>query len=434
MVSIILLTVLFVLVAINIWLAYKTARQSNQQKIAELNDHLSELNKEQQRFETVLKDEFARQRVEMANTAKAGREEASVMQKNLREEVVKTLTEIASLQKNQLEIFFNNMQERLEKMGVTVAEQLKSLQEDNAKKLEQMRATVDEKLQSTLEKRLGESFKLVSERLEQVHKGLGEMQILANGVGDLKKVLSNVKTRGVLGELQLARLLEQLLTPEQYAQNVKTKPNSNAFVEFAVKLPGKNNNEKPLWLPIDSKFPTEDYDALLEAYDHTDTAKIEEATKNLIRKIKALAKDIQDKYIDPPNTTDFAIMFLPIEGLYAEVLRHSGLFEELQRKYKVVVTGPTTLTAVLNSLQMGFRTLAIEKRSSEVWEILGAVKTEFGKFGEVLAKTQKKLQEASNEIENAGRRSRAIERKLKEVQQLPEQKSAELLSPELPTS
>lgn len=433
MVSIILLAVLLIVTAINIWLTYKATRQSSQQEIAELKNNLNELNKEQQRFETVLKDEFTRHRVEMGNTAKASREEASTLQKNFREEVVKTLTDIASLQKNQLEIFFNNTQERLEKMGLTVAEQLKSLQEDNAKKLEQMRATVDEKLQSTLEKRLGESFKLVSERLEQVHKGLGEMQTLANGVGDLKKVLSNVKARGVLGELQLARLLEQLLTPEQYAQNVKTKPNSNAFVEFAVKLPGKNS-EKSIWLPIDSKFPTEDYDALLDAYDHADTVRIEEATKNLIRKIKAFAKEIQDKYIDPPNTTDFAIMFLPIEGLYAEVLRHSGLFEELQREYKVVVTGPTTLTAVLNSFQMGFRTLAIEKRSSEVWELLGAVKTEFGKFGDVLAKTQKKLQEASNEIENAGRRSRAIERKLKEVQQLPEQKSKELLSPEVPTT
>jgi len=429
----ILLFVVLAAVIVDIWLTYQASRQSGQRQLAELKENLETLNRDQKQLELAVKDEFSRNREEMNKNARENREEASTIQKNFKEEVMKTMTEIAGLQKNQLEIFFHNTQDRLEKMSQTVAEQLKSLQADNAQKLEQMRATVDEKLQSTLEKRLGESFKLVSERLEQVHKGLGEMQTLANGVGDLKKVLSNVKTRGVLGELQLARLLEQLLTPEQYAQNVKTKPNSNAFVEFAVKLPGKNN-EKTVWLPIDSKFPTEDYYALLEAYDHTDTAKIEEATKSLMRKIKALAKEIQDKYIDPPHTTDFAIMFLPIEGLYAEVLRHSGLFEELQREYKVVITGPTTLTAVLNSLQMGFRTLAIEKRSSEVWEILGAVKTEFGKFGEVLAKTQKKLQEASNEIENAGRRSRAIERKLKEVQQLPEQKSTELLSPELPSS
>lgn len=428
----ILFAVVLVAVVINIWLTYYASKMAAGQGLTDLKSQLEDLNKEQQQFEAVLKDEFARNREEMGKTAKENREEASNNQKNFEEKVLKMMTEIAGLQKNQLEIFFQRTQERLEKMDRTVAEQLKSLQEDNAKKLEQMRATVDEKLQSTLEKRLGESFKLVSERLEQVHKGLGEMQTLANGVGDLKKVLSNVKARGVLGELQLARLLEQLLTPDQYAQNVKTKPSANAFVEFAVKLPGKNG-EKTVWLPIDSKFPTEDYYALLDAYDHTDTVRIDEATKNLTRKIKAFAKDIQEKYVDPPNTTDFAIMFLPIEGLYAEVLRHSGLFEELQREYRVVITGPTTLAALLNSLQMGFRTLAIEKRSSEVWEILGAVKTEFGKFGDILTKTQKKLQEASNEIGRAEVRTRAIERKLKEVQELPEDKSTQLLGKELPS-
>lgn len=316
---------------------------------------------------------------------------------------------------------------KLDRIRTTVEEKLKSLQEDNSKKLDEMRATVDEKLQTTLEKRLGESFKLVSDRLEQVHKGLGEMQSLANGVGDLKKVLSNVKTRGVLGEYQLENILDQILTPDQYAKNVKTKSNSDSIVEFAVKLPGREDKDKVVWLPLDSKFPTEDYQALMNAYEIGDLAVIEEKSKALAARIKSSAKDIKEKYIDPPNTTDFAILFLPFEGLYAEVLRNVGLFEILQREYKVIITGPTTLAALLNSLQMGFRTLAIEKRTSEVWEILGAVKTEFGNFGEVLKKTQKKLQEASNVIDQAGKRSRAIERKLRDVQELPKGDSVKLL-------
>jgi len=321
----------------------------------------------------------------------------------------------------------NNIETKLDKIRATVEEKLKSLQEDNSKKLDEMRATVDEKLQTTLEKRLGESFKQVSERLEQVHKGLGEMQSLASGVGDLKKVLTNVKTRGVLGEYQLENILDQILTPDQYAKNVKTKPYSDSLVEFAVKLPGREDKDKVVWLPLDSKFPTEDYQALLNAYEIGDLIGIEEKSKALANRIKLSAKDIKEKYIDPPNTTDFAILFLPFEGLYAEVLRNVGLFETLQRDYKVIITGPTTLAALLNSLQMGFRTLAIEKRTSEVWEILGAVKTEFGNFGEVLKKTQKKLQEASNVIDQAGKRSRAIERKLRDVQELPKGDSVRLL-------
>jgi DNA recombination protein RmuC len=310
-------------------------------------------------------------------------------------------------------------------MRTTVETQLKALQEDNSRKLEQMRTTVDEKLHNTLEQRLGQSFKIVSDRLEQVHKGLGEMQTLATGVGDLKKVLTNVKTRGVIGEYQLENILEQMMTPEQYAKNVKTKQGSNAMVEFAIKLPGKKEDEQIVWLPLDAKFPTEDYQVLLSAYDNSDSELIETTRKQLAGRIRLFAKEILTKYIDPPHTTDFGIMFLPFEGLYAEVLR-LGLFEAIQREFKIVISGPTTLAAFLNSLQMGFRTLAIEKRSSEVWEILGAVKTEFGKFGAILEKTQKKLRETSNVIEQAGVRTRAIERKLRNVQELP-LKETELL-------
>jgi DNA recombination protein RmuC len=304
------------------------------------------------------------------------------------------------------------------------------MQEDNSRKLEQMRSVVDEQLQSTLEKRLGESFKQVSERLEQVYKGLGEMRNLATGVGDLKKVLTNVKTRGTWGEIRLSHILEQILTPDQYEVNVATKKAGSERVEFAIKLPGQGSNkEKIVWLPIDSKFPQEDYQRLLDAQESADKVQAEKSVKNLETRIKAEAKAIREKYIDPPNTTDFGIMFLPVEGLYAEVLRRPGLCDSLQRDYRIVVTGPTTLAALLNSLQMGFRTLAIEKRSSEVWELLGAVKTQFSKFGEVLAKTKKKLQEASNTIDKAEVRTRVISRKLSKVQELPLTDSAKLIEP-----
>jgi DNA recombination protein RmuC len=294
------------------------------------------------------------------------------------------------------------------------------LQEDNSKKLEQMRATVEEKLQSTLEKRLGDSFKQVSERLEQVYKGLGEMRHLASGVGDLKKVLTNVRTRGTWGEIRLSHILEQILTPDQYDVNVATKKDGSERVEFAVKLPGQEaDKEKVVWMPIDSKFPQEDYQRLLDAQEIADKESADKFIKQLEMRIKAEAKSIREKYIDPPATTDFGIMFLPVEGLYAEVLRLPGLCDFLQREYRIVVTGPTTLAALLNSLQMGFRTLAVEKRSSEVWELLGAVKSEFGRFGDVLSKTKKKLQEASNSIDKAETRTRAIERQLKNVQAVP---------------
>jgi len=316
----------------------------------------------------------------------------------------------------------------LENMRNTVEKRLQHLQEDNNKKLEQMRNTVDEKLHATLEKRLGESFKLVSDRLEQVHKGLGEMQTLAHGVGDLKKVLSNVKTRGVWGEIQLENLLDQILTKDQYAKNVKTKKGGTEHVEFAIKLPGKNNDiEDPVWLPIDAKFPQDKYQQLLDAQDAADPQQVILATKALKGQLKVEARHIQEKYIDPPHSTDFGILFLPIEGLYAEVLRINGLQEELQRNYRVLIAGPTTLAALLNSLQMGFRTLAVEKRSSEVWSLLGVVKSEFGKFGVVLEKTHKKIQEASNTMEQAATRTRVIERQLKNVQTLPENNTSDHL-------
>ena len=303
-------------------------------------------------------------------------------------------------------------------LRATLTERLTEIQADTAKKLEEMRKTVDEKLHATLEQRLGESFKQVSDRLEQVHRGLGEMQTLASGVGDLKRVLTNVKARGTWGEVQLGTLIEQMLTPDQYEKNVRTVPGSNDLVEFAIKLPGKDEGA-PVWLPIDAKFPLEDYQRLMDAQDRVDVEQVEQAAKALENRIKQEAKTIRDKYIEPPHTTDFGIMFLPTEGLYAEVLRRPGLADSIQRDYRVIVSGPTTFAAVLNSLQMGFRTLAIEQRSSEIWILLGAVKTEFGKFGDVIDATQKKLEDASRHFEKVGQRTRAINRKLKDVEALP---------------
>ncbi|MFY7879961.1 MAG: DNA recombination protein RmuC [Lacibacter sp.] len=317
--------------------------------------------------------------------------------------------------------------EKMADLKSSLEKSVANMQEGNERKLEEMRKTVDEKLNETLEKRLGESFKQVSDRLEAVHKGLGEMQTLAVSVGDLKKVMSNVKSRGVLGEYQLQNIIEDLLTNEQYEKNVKTKVGSGAVVEFAIKMPHGGNLEKTLWLPIDSKFPKEDYEALVDAYEKGDADKIDLYRKAFINGIKKNAKDIKEKYIDPPNTTEYGIMFLPYESLFGEVLRVPGLFEQLQKEYKITITGPTTLSALLNSLQMGFRTLAIEKRSSEVWDLLGAVKTEFGQFGDILAKTKKKLIEATNVIDTSEVRTRAIERKLRHVQELPAGESKSIL-------
>lgn len=337
---------------------------------------------------------------------------------DINQNISNKVTESINIQQNQLTNLTTLNENKLENVRKTVEEKLTQIQKDNTDKLEQMRVTVDEKLHKTLEHRLGESFKLVNDRLESVYKGLGEMQTLAQGVGDLKKVFTNVKSRGYWGEIQLSNILEQFLTPEQYEKNVTTKPKSNAFVEFAIKLPGKEDGEC-VYLPIDSKFPIEDFQKLVEAEEIGDNNLIIESRKKLLVAVSKFAKDIHEKYIEPPYTTDFAIMFLPTESLYCEVLRNSTICEEISQKYRVVISGPTTFIALLNSLQMGFRTLAIEKRSSEVWKLLGTVKSEFGKFGDLLDKTNKKLQEISNTMTLASRKTRTIESKLKNVEALP---------------
>jgi len=343
------------------------------------------LERAQEREERMLREELSRGREENANAAKTQREELG---------------------------------KSLEGVRGIVDLRLKQLQEDNARQIDKMRATVDEKLQGTLEKRLGESFKLVSDRLEQVHQGLGAMRQLASDVGGLQKVLTNVKTRGGWGEVQLGALLEQVLTSDQFARNVKTRGDSGDHVDFAIKLPGDENGA-PVWLPIDAKFPTEDYQRLIGAQEKGDVPAIDEAMKSLETQLKKSAKDICQKYINPPKTTDFAIMFLPTEGLYAEAIRRVGLVEQVQRDCRVVMAGPTTLVALLNSLQMGFRTLAIQERSSEVWNLLSGVKTEFGKFGEALSAVKEKLDQAARHVDSVAVRSRAITKKLRDVEELP---------------
>lgn len=428
---------LIIIGIINISLLILILVRKSDTNLTKMETYLSGVERNQERLERTIQSQLVQNREEASLQSKEGRKEMGDSLKGFGDLLLGRMTEIATLQKNQLDMFSNQLtnltqmnEGKLEKMRETVERRLALLQDDNGKKLEQMRATVDEKLHATLEKRLGESFQMVSERLEQVHKGLGEMQSLASGVGDLKKVLTNVKTRGTWGEIQLGNLLEQILVADQYVQNIATKKGSCERVEFAIKLPGQREPEQDVWLPIDAKFPQEDYQRLLDARDEANLELAEEAGKMLETRIKAEAKDIKEKYLDPPHTTDFAIMFLPTEGLYAEVLRRPGLCEGLQRLYRVVVTGPTTLAALLNSLQMGFRTLAIEKRSSEVWALLGAVKTEFGRFGEILDKTQKKLQEASNTIENAAKKSRTIQRKLRQVQELPVDEAVKLIEDE----
>jgi len=331
-----------------------------------------------------------------------------------------SLKRFSDTMSEQLRALSEANERRLGEVRTVVEQRLTTLQQGNEQKLEQMRATVDEKLHATLEQRLGESFKLVADRLDKVHAGLGEMQVLAKDVGSLNRVLNNVKTRGIFGEVQLAGLLEQVFTPDQYAKNVETVPGTNARVEFAIRLPGQRADGVPLWLPIDAKFPREDYERLLDAQDKADAPNAELAGKAIERRLIAEAKTIRDKYVSPPHTTDFGILFVPTEGLYAEALRRPGLLESMQREHRVMLCGPTTLLATLNSLQMGFRTLALEKRSVEVWEVLGAVKTEFGKFGEVLAKTKKKLDEASNNISQAEVRARVMARELRTVEALPD--------------
>lgn len=375
-----------------------------------------------EKTEKTVRDEFQRNRIETNEMAKSGRDELAVSLKSFEDrfsENIRQLNELIRLKFRDFSTQQTDLNRQatasIKEVKETVETQLKTIRDDNALQLTEMRKTVDEKLQTTLENRISRSFKLVSERLEQVHKGLGEMQNIATGVGDLKKVLSNVKTRGVLGEYQLENILEQILTPDQYARNVATKKGSPAHVEFAVKLPGRENDGE-VWMPIDSKFPVEGYQKLLDAYETADRAGIETEQKQLLKSLEGFAKEIHLKYIDPPHTTDFAIMFLPIEGLYAEALKHPGLFETLQRTYRITVTGPTTLSALLNSLQMGFRTLAVQKRSSEVWKILESVKTEFSKFASQLDLVDGHLSKASQSLGTLRTtRTNAIHRKLKDV-------------------
>ena len=407
-------------------------------KLAQLEARFAALDAALERQERELRGELGRLRSEAQETARGDRAEQAQALERFGQGLAGQVGQLGTLQAQQFEAFGQHLNRltqsfdaRVEQLRLTVETRLGAIQTENAAKLEEMRKTVDEKLHATLEQRLGESFKLVSERLEQVHRGLGEMQTLAAGVGDLKKVLTNVKTRGTWGEVQLANLLEQVLTAEQYAENVATRPKSGDRVEFAIRLPGREGGQ-PVWLPIDAKFPVEDYQKLVEAQERADVVAVEAAAKALETRLKDEAKKIREKYIEPPHTTDFAILYLPTEGLYAEALRRPGLVEALQRDQRVSIAGPTTLAAMLNSLQMGFRTLAIEKRSSEVWAVLGAIKTEFGKFGEALAHTKKKLQEASNSIDKAEVRTRAVEKKLKNVEALPAPEAVALLGDGLP--
>lgn len=379
------------------------------------------------------REQWAQGRKEAAEAAFREREERAQASAQLAQTLGQHVAQLGQMQGERLEGFARELNryslgldERFVQLRAAVESRLQALQADNGLKLEEMRRTVDEKLHASLEQRLGESFRLVSERLEQVHRGLGAMQSLATGVGDLKRVLVNVKTRGSWGELQLASLLEQLLTPEQYAVNVVTRPGSNERVEFAIRLPG-HQDDQPVWLPIDAKFPLEDYQRLQEAQDQGDPVLQDEAARALESRLKLEARKIREKYVAPPDTTDFAILYLPVEGLYAEVLRRPGLADTLQREWRVSLAGPTTLAAMINSLQMGFRTLAIERHSAEVWAVLGAVKTEFGKFGEALAHTRKKLDEASNSIGKAETRSRVLSRQLRSVEALPASESARII-------
>ena len=411
-------------ISIMLWNLY---RHLPTEMLSEMRAQLTALEPRQQYLQEMLQNDMHRAREESIRSARQAREELRGNLNDSGNALMNRMSENARMQKDQLDSFARQLvemtrlnEDKFDALRLSIENQLRQLREDNGQKLDQMRNTVDEKLQGVLERRLGRSFKQVSERLEQVYQGLGEMRTLASGVGDLKKVLTNVKTRGTWGEVQLSRILEQILTPDQYDTNVATRNNSSERVEFAIRLPGsRDDGARVVWLPIDSKFPQEDYQRLVDAQEAADKASAERWIKQLEVRIRAEAKLIKEKYIAPPQTTDFGIMFLPVEGLYAEVLRCPGLCDLLQREYRILVTGPTTLAALLNSLQMGFRTLAIEKRSSEVWELLGMVKSEFGKFGEVLAKTKKKLQEASHTIDKAEVRTRVITRKLQKVEEAP---------------
>jgi DNA recombination protein RmuC len=394
--------------------------------VGAISSRLEQIDVSHQKQGAVLGNELSNLRQEAATHAREGRTETLNILKQGNETLLNGLNVLGQNQGERLQNFADTISKltasneaKLEDVRKTVEAKLKELREDNGLRLEEMRRTVDEKLQTTLEKRLGESFQLVSDRLEKVHQGLGEMQNLATGVGDLKKVLTNVKTRGNWGEVQLGALLEQMLTPNQYEKNVRPNPSSAEVVEYAIKLPGRGEDDSVVWLPVDAKFFIEDYKRLHEAQERADLPAIEESTKALKDAVLKCAKDISAKYLNPPHTTDFGIMFVPTEGLFAEILRIPNVVEELQGKHRVVLAGPTTFAAVLNSLQMGFKTLSIQKQSSEVWKTLGMVKTEFSKFGESLDAVKKSLQAATNKIESVGTRSRAVERSLRKVEELP---------------
>ncbi len=395
----------------------------------------AEANTGRENLRALIEQKLEQNIAQQSDSAKVLREELGGNFERLGIRVKECLAETGRIQLERLEnvttalsVLTEKSEKAQESLRLTVEGRLDAIRQDNATKLDEMRQTVDEKLQGTLEQRLGASFKLVSEQLEQVFRGIGEMQSLATGVGDLKKMLSNVKMRGAWGEVSLGNLLDQVLTVDQYERNVEVKPGSNQRVEYAIKLPGGDDGDAPLWLPIDAKFPNEDYERLVDASDRGDVEAVEAASKAVEMRIRTSAKDICEKYVHPPHSTDFAVLFLPTEGLFAEIIRRPGLVDALQREYRIVVTGPTTLMALLNSMRMGFRTLAIQKRSSEVWQVLGAVKTEFGKYGEILDKVQQKLHEASNTIDKVSVRRRAIDRRLRGVEILPEMEAGAILS------
>jgi DNA recombination protein RmuC len=424
--EIILLIILIILLAVNLIVTLLKKIKLDfdiEGNFNETKNSLVKFDSTLERTDKSIKDEFQRNRVESNSSAKNQREELTKSLDSFKEGFDNNTKRLNDLLKERFEAFSKQQTEinqesekRIKEVKETVENQLKEIREDNTKQLNEVRKTVDEKLQKTLNERLTQSFETVGKQLKSVQEGLGEMKNLATDVGGLKKVLSNVKMRGGIGEVQLAMLLEQILAPDQYEANVKTKKGSSATVEFAIKLPGKNEDDSVVWLPVDAKFPKDVYEKLQEAYEDGDLDKIQFAQKELDNTIKKMAKDISEKYIDPPNTTDFGIMFLPFEGIYAEVVRKASLLETLQRDYKIIVTGPTTLAAILNSLQMGFKTLAIQKRSSEVWHVLGAVKKEFENFGGMMSKAQNNIRTGLNQLDDVmGVRTRAIQRKLKDV-------------------
>jgi len=433
--ALLVVAVVLAAIAVSRLAALTAARDAAARDAAELRTRLEVLAAQQADLERDLRQELSLARQEQGAAAQVARSELAAGLGQFGQTMTQQLSGMSAAQSEHLKQFGDRLatltqsnEQRLEAVRSSVNQNLEALRADNATKLEQMRATVDEKLQATLEQRLGQTFKQVSDRLDQVHKGLGEMQTLAAGVGDLKKVLTNVKSRGGWGEVQLGTLLAEMLSSGQYEQNVATRPGSRERVEFAVKFPGRGEDGAPCWLPIDAKFPLEDYQRLQDAIERADVAAVETSRKALEAFFKAEARSIREKYVEPPHTTDFAVLFVPTEGLYAEAVSRPGLADALQRDHRVMLAGPMNLAAMLNSLQLGFRTLAIEKRSTEVWRVLGAVKTEFGKFGELLAKTKDRLDQVGRTLDDASRKSTTIARKLRDVEALPEAEADRLLT------